>query len=320
MDSTIRILLADDNERVRSTFSGIISEADPDWEVCAEVANGQLAVEKAAELKPDLVVLDFSMPILDGISAGRKIRSMLPEVPVLLYTFVTSARIEQDARKAGINAVIEKADFRKLVQEMRALVRGIRAGHPDPIMRKRHVYRCLNSRCGAELHVERESAEQFQNPTCCCGAEMTRRYDAPAVKNVERSPEVVVLLKLLAELHGFALVDKTVALDRADTREAAPLERPRGAGGFWVPPAEDERPSPLPLEQVHDLYVQRVLESCGGNRAHAAQVLGIGRNTLYRTLKRLGLVRRNRKKGKGQAGDTAAPCRRADVHEEGYPT
>lgn len=125
MDYPIRILLADDNYRVRPMLSKIISEADPRWEVCAEVANGQEAVERTAALKPDLVVLDFAMPVLDGISAGRQIRAMLPDVPVLLYTFISSARIEQVAKEAGIHAVIEKADFRKLVEEIRKLVPGL---------------------------------------------------------------------------------------------------------------------------------------------------------------------------------------------------
>ncbi|MGH9737781.1 MAG: response regulator [Candidatus Acidiferrales bacterium] len=124
VDCPIRILLADDNYRVRPMLSKIISEADPRWEVCAEVANGQAAVEMAAELKPDLVILDFAMPILDGISAGRQIRAILPDVPLLLYTFISSARIEQVAKEAGIHAVIEKADFRKLVEEIRKLVAG----------------------------------------------------------------------------------------------------------------------------------------------------------------------------------------------------
>jgi CheY-like chemotaxis protein len=124
VDYPIRILLADDNYRVRPMLSKIISEADPRWEVCAEVANGQEAVDRTAELKPDLVVLDFAMPVLDGISAGRRIREMLPHVPVLLYTFISSARIEHVAKEAGIHAVIEKADFRKLVEEIRRLVPG----------------------------------------------------------------------------------------------------------------------------------------------------------------------------------------------------
>lgn len=182
MESTIRILLADDNERVRPMLSSVISEADPSWEVCSEVSNGQLAVEKAVELKPDVVVLDFSMPVLDGISAGRKIREMLPDVPVLLYTFISSARIESAAKEAGINAVIEKADFRKLVQEMRHLLPG---SHTDErvgsTMRQGHVYRCQNAGCGAEILVKKESTSGLSNPICSCGTPMSRVYEPPAL-------------------------------------------------------------------------------------------------------------------------------------------
>jgi CheY-like chemotaxis protein len=186
MDSTIRILLADDNERVRPMLSNVISEADPSWEICSEVANGQLAVEKAAELRPDLVVLDFSMPVLDGISAARQIRAMLPDVPVLLYTFIASARIELAAKEAGINAVIEKADFRKLVQEMRNLLPASQAGYPSaPLMRRGHLYRCQNPGCGAEIRVKKESAAGLSNPICCCGAQMQRIYEPPALRKFE---------------------------------------------------------------------------------------------------------------------------------------
>jgi CheY-like chemotaxis protein len=182
MDAPIRILLADDNERVRPMLSTVISEADPSWEVCSEVPNGQLAVEKAAELKPDLVILDFSMPVLDGIGAGRKIRAMLPDVPVLLYTFVSSARIEDAAKEAGINAVIEKADFRKLVREMRNLVPSSQPGQlAPPTLRKGHVYRCQNPDCGAEIQIKKESTTGFSNPICCCGAQMARVYEPPAL-------------------------------------------------------------------------------------------------------------------------------------------
>jgi DNA-binding NtrC family response regulator len=136
---------------------------------------------------------------------------------------------------------------------------------------------------------------------------MTIRYDALVLRKAEASPEVLVLLMLLAELYGFALVDTATNLDRAQASDAAtPPVRVPEAREVWVPSA-GEGSQPLPLEQVHDLHVQRVLDICGGNRAHAAQMLGISRNSLYRTLRRLGLVRRNRKKFPGQAGNVAAP-------------
>lgn len=153
-------------------------------------------------------------------------------------------------------------------------------------MRKGQIYRCQNKHCGAELQVERESTGGFANPICCCGAEMTTRYDAPALAKLECSPEVIVLLKLLAELNGFELIDRGAAGVRPEPSDSRTMTEhfltARRALGLLT-----EAACPLPLERVRDLYVQRVLELCHGNRARAAQALGIGRNSLYRILKRL---------------------------------
>lgn len=140
----------------------------------------------------------------------------------------------------------------------------------------------------------------FSSPICCCGAEMAVRYDAPAMKKVEPSPEVMVLLKLLAELHGFDLVDKS-ARGRAQSDQAGPVEQSPESSASSEAPGEASRP--LPLEQVRDLHIQRVVEMCGGNRARAAQMLGISRNSLYRTLKRIGQPRRQRPFGEPGSGE-----------------
>ena len=72
-----RILIADDHEVVRSGLRKIL-EAHPDWEVVAEVADGRDAVRKVAETKPDVAVLDYSLPLLNGIEATREIRARTP--------------------------------------------------------------------------------------------------------------------------------------------------------------------------------------------------------------------------------------------------
>src|SRR5690242_14064446 len=84
----IRILVADDNECVRSAISELIRNSDANWVVCCEANNGKVAVEKAAETKPDVVILDLVMPGLDGINAGRKIRALLPDVPIIMYSLL----------------------------------------------------------------------------------------------------------------------------------------------------------------------------------------------------------------------------------------
>lgn len=155
------------------------------------------------------------------------------------------------------------------------------------IMQKGQVYLCQNPRCGAELEVERQSTSGFSNPICCCGSEMTKQYDTPALRKIESSPEVMALLKLLAEIHGLELVDKTANPDRAGAADLAKAPEPQFEPVRLPCQSPAEAPFALSLERVRYLHTQRVLEMCHGNRARAAQVLGIGRTSLYRILKRI---------------------------------
>jgi hypothetical protein len=181
------------------------------------------------------------------------------------------------------------------------------------IMRQGQVYRCQNPRCGAELQVERESLDGFSNPICCCGAEMTRRYDAPALRKAEPSAEVLVLLKLLAKLHGFDLVEKSGnSVSTEPTGLGETPEAPLEPGALSGAPAEASRP--LPLDKVREIHIQRVLEICAGNRARAAQMLGISRNSLYRTLKRNGQVR-SKQSAQGEAGGSSDRSESAELHD-----
>jgi len=118
----IRILLADDHEIVRMALSQTISESDAQWQICGEAIDGRDAIEKARALKPDLVVLDFAMPMVDGIKAGREIRSLLPHVAILVYTFMIFPKLEKLAHEAGIQSVVQKADSPALISEIRRLL------------------------------------------------------------------------------------------------------------------------------------------------------------------------------------------------------
>ena len=80
-----RILLADDHDVVRAGLRTIVSQ-QPDWSVCAEAADGDDAAAKAIALKPDLVIMDITMPGLSGIAAARKIRDLVPTIKILIYT------------------------------------------------------------------------------------------------------------------------------------------------------------------------------------------------------------------------------------------
>ena len=102
-----RILIVDDNSLVRKSLRGFI-ESHTAWQVCAEAENGQQAVELARDLHPDLIVLDLSMPVMNGLQAARAISRMDPSIKLMMLTLHHSHQLEDDARKAGISTVISK--------------------------------------------------------------------------------------------------------------------------------------------------------------------------------------------------------------------
>lgn len=102
-------MIVDDNEEMRKALKQLISE-NPDWTVSAEAANGRDAVTRANERIPDLIILDFAMPVMDGLQTASEIRKTLLQVPILLYTLHKSAEIELQARAAGIQKVLSKVD------------------------------------------------------------------------------------------------------------------------------------------------------------------------------------------------------------------
>jgi diguanylate cyclase (GGDEF)-like protein/PAS domain S-box-containing protein len=103
-----RILIADDHEMVRRGIRSLL-ETHYDIEV-TEACDGMEAVEKAIAQKPDLVILDVSMPLLDGLSAARKIREIAPHTPILFLTFQIAAALKDEARKIGVIGCLTKGE------------------------------------------------------------------------------------------------------------------------------------------------------------------------------------------------------------------
>jgi len=130
----VRILIADDHDLLRGAVAELLRKTGDNWEICCEVADGKAAIEKAAQLRPDLIILDVLMPLRDGISAGREIRTVLPGVPVVLYTILASPALEADARRAGFHAVVHKANAAELISAIRSALgsHGFGGGHPPP--------------------------------------------------------------------------------------------------------------------------------------------------------------------------------------------
>jgi DNA-binding NarL/FixJ family response regulator len=106
---TFRILIADDHEMVRRGIRAVM-EAQSGWEVCGEALTGRGAVEKAKQLKPDLVILDISMPELNGLEATRQILKAVPTVEILILTIHESEQVEREVLAAGARGYILKSD------------------------------------------------------------------------------------------------------------------------------------------------------------------------------------------------------------------
>ena len=119
----VRILIADDHQVVRTGLRALL-ESKSGWQVCAEAANGREAVEKAAQLKPDVAVLDIGMPLLNGVEATRQIRKLSPRTEVLILTMHDSEVLVQEVLEAGATGYIVKDDAdRNLVAAVDALRR-----------------------------------------------------------------------------------------------------------------------------------------------------------------------------------------------------
>jgi DNA-binding NarL/FixJ family response regulator len=109
-----RVLIADDHKQMRAALSQTIHLIDRSWEI-HEAEDGRAAVEKAASVNPDLVILDWRMPNLDGLEAGRVIRKQLPNAVMLIYTVTPAIYLETAAKEAGFQGVVEKLDGRGLI-------------------------------------------------------------------------------------------------------------------------------------------------------------------------------------------------------------
>jgi DNA-binding NarL/FixJ family response regulator len=121
---SVRILIADDHELFRRGLAAELTQV-PGWVVAADAANGRDAVALAAELKPDVVVLDLTMPELNGLEAARKIASADPAARILILTAHESEQVVREVLSAGAQGYVLKSDAgRVLVAAVQALLDG----------------------------------------------------------------------------------------------------------------------------------------------------------------------------------------------------
>ncbi len=123
--ATFRIFIADDHEVVRKGLMSLL-QAQPDWEVCGEAADGREAVDKAQQLKPDVVILDIGMPSLNGLEATRQILKSNPQAKVLILTLHDSDQVVREVLNAGARGFLLKSDAARDLVAASRLCGGIR--------------------------------------------------------------------------------------------------------------------------------------------------------------------------------------------------
>ena len=106
-----RILLADDHEVVRIGLRNLL-EAQPNWEVVAEAADGKEAVAKAIETAPDIAIVEYALPILNGVEVTRQIRNRLPRTEVLIFSMQDNEALVEQLLRVGARGYLLKSDAR----------------------------------------------------------------------------------------------------------------------------------------------------------------------------------------------------------------
>ena len=110
----MRILIADDHDVVRSGVRAIL-EGQTGWEVVGEAEDGKAAIDQALTTHPDVIVLDYSLPVLNGIEVTRQIRTRVPGTEVLIFTMHDTATLVREVLEAGAKGFLLKSDAKKFL-------------------------------------------------------------------------------------------------------------------------------------------------------------------------------------------------------------
>ncbi len=117
----VRILVVDDSQLMRRCLRTLLEQQDS-WKVCSEASNGKEAIEKVQQAAPDVIVLDFQMPKMNGLDAAREIRKKSPEIPILMVTLHMSPQLEDQAKKIGIRGACDKGNISCVVEGVDTLL------------------------------------------------------------------------------------------------------------------------------------------------------------------------------------------------------
>jgi CheY-like chemotaxis protein len=115
------ILVADDNAQIRRRLCELV-KAEKNFDVCAEAADGQEAIEMAKKYNPDLIILDLSMPVMDGMTAARELKKLMPWVPIILFTQYADLRGTVLNSDLPVDRIVSKTETAGLMEHVRALL------------------------------------------------------------------------------------------------------------------------------------------------------------------------------------------------------
>lgn len=117
----VRILVVDDNPAVRHYLRAILEQQSA-WKVCDEARTGGEALQRVKDDPPDIILLDFQMPDINGLDVAQQIVGLYPQIPILLVTIHLSAQLTEAAKRMGIRGACAKTDVGSIVQAVDALL------------------------------------------------------------------------------------------------------------------------------------------------------------------------------------------------------
>jgi CheY-like chemotaxis protein len=115
------ILVADDNPYIRKVLCRLF-ETEEDYDLCAEAENGKQAIELAVQCRPDLIILDLSMPVMNGLEAARRLKTLMPNIPIILFSLHEQALTTNSGlQNLPVDQIVSKTDISALMKHVRAL-------------------------------------------------------------------------------------------------------------------------------------------------------------------------------------------------------
>src|SRR5580658_251097 len=123
----VQVLIADDHELVRQGLISILARSHPEWEVVADVPTGEAAIELGTSLRPDVAILDLTMPNIGGLEAAERLMKSVPGIRIIILTMHAAAPILRQLRKVGVSAYLAKNEAPKMLV---VAVERVLAGEP----------------------------------------------------------------------------------------------------------------------------------------------------------------------------------------------